>query len=43
MREKADGPSISIRAYMALEHVVLATIKGYSHRVYLGGGIFCRI
>ena len=26
--------------YMALEHVVLATTKGYSHRIYLGEGIF---
>jgi hypothetical protein len=26
--------------YIALEHVVLATTKGYSHRVYLGRGIF---
>jgi len=25
---------------MALEHVVLATTKGYSHRIYLGEGIF---
>lgn len=26
--------------YMALEHVVLATTKGYAHRIYLGDGIF---
>jgi hypothetical protein len=26
--------------YLALEHVVLATTKGYSHRIYLGRGIF---
>jgi hypothetical protein len=26
--------------YMALEHVVLATTKGYAHRIYLGKGIF---
>jgi hypothetical protein len=26
--------------YVALEHVVLATTKGYSHRLYLGQGIF---
>ncbi len=26
--------------YIALEHVVLATTKGYSHRIYLGEGIF---
>ena len=26
--------------YIALEHVVLATTKGYAHRVYLGDGIF---
>ena len=26
--------------YVALEHMVLATTKGYSHRVYLGQGIF---
>jgi len=26
--------------YLALEHVVLATTKGYSHRLYLGRGIF---
>lgn len=26
--------------YVALEHVVLATTKGYSHRLYLGRGIF---
>ncbi|HOW56283.1 MAG TPA: DUF4416 family protein [Syntrophorhabdaceae bacterium] len=25
--------------YIALEHVILATTKGYSHRVYLGDGI----
>jgi hypothetical protein len=26
--------------YIALEHVVLATTKGYAHRLYLGEGIF---
>jgi len=26
--------------YIALEHVVLGTTKGYSHRIYLGKGIF---
>lgn len=26
--------------YLALEHIVLATTKGYSHRLYLGRGIF---
>ncbi len=26
--------------YIALEHVVLATTKGYAHRIYLGRGIF---
>lgn len=26
--------------YVALEHVVLATTKGFSHRLYLGQGIF---
>jgi hypothetical protein len=26
--------------YIALEHVVLATTKGYAHRIYLGEGIF---
>jgi hypothetical protein len=26
--------------YIALEHVVLATTKGYSHRIYLGKGIY---
>ncbi|MGD0228779.1 MAG: DUF4416 family protein [Syntrophorhabdales bacterium] len=26
--------------YLALEHVVLGTTKGYSHRIYLGRGIF---
>ncbi len=26
--------------YIALEHVILATTKGYSHRVYLGAGIY---
>ncbi|HVN95089.1 MAG TPA: DUF4416 family protein [Syntrophorhabdaceae bacterium] len=26
--------------YIALEHVILATTKGYSHRVYLGRGIY---
>jgi len=26
--------------YIALEHVVLATTKGYSHRIYLGEGIY---
>jgi len=26
--------------YVALEHMVLATTKGYSHRLYLGQGIF---
>jgi hypothetical protein len=26
--------------YIALEHVILATTKGFAHRVYLGGGIF---
>jgi hypothetical protein len=26
--------------YVALEHVVLATTKGFSHRLYLGRGIF---
>ena len=26
--------------YLALEHVVLATTKGYAHRLYLGSGIF---
>ena len=26
--------------YIALEHVILATTKGYSHRVYLGEGIY---
>jgi hypothetical protein len=26
--------------YLALEHLVLATTKGYSHRIYLGKGIF---
>ncbi len=26
--------------YIALEHLVLATTKGYAHRIYLGSGIF---
>lgn len=26
--------------YIALEHVILATTKGYAHRIYLGGGIY---
>jgi len=26
--------------YIALEHVVLGTTKGYTHRIYLGRGIF---
>ncbi|HME45318.1 MAG TPA: DUF4416 family protein [Syntrophorhabdales bacterium] len=26
--------------YIALEHLVLATTKGYAHRIYLGNGIF---
>jgi hypothetical protein len=26
--------------YIALEHVVLGTTKGYSHRIYVGKGIF---
>jgi hypothetical protein len=26
--------------YIALEHVVLGTTKGFAHRVYLGQGIF---
>lgn len=26
--------------YIALEHVVLGTTKGFSHRIYLGEGIF---
>jgi hypothetical protein len=26
--------------YVSLENVVLATTKGYSHRIYLGGGIY---
>jgi hypothetical protein len=26
--------------YIALEHIVLATTKGYAHRIYLGNGIF---
>ncbi len=26
--------------YIALEHVVLATTKGYTHRIYLGRGIY---
>jgi len=26
--------------YLALEHMVLATTKGYAHKVYLGQGIF---
>lgn len=26
--------------YIALEHVVLATTKGFSHRIYLGKGIY---
>ncbi len=26
--------------YIALEHVVLATTKGYAHRLYLGRGIY---
>jgi hypothetical protein len=26
--------------YMALEHVVLATTKGFTHRIYLGKGIW---
>jgi hypothetical protein len=26
--------------YLALEHMVLATTKGFAHRVYLGQGIF---
>ncbi len=26
--------------YLALEHVVLGTTKGFSHRIYLGKGIF---
>ena len=26
--------------YIALEHIVLATTKGYAHRLYLGKGIF---
>lgn len=26
--------------YIALEHIILATGKGYSHRPYLGGGVY---
>jgi hypothetical protein len=26
--------------YMSLEHVILATTKGFAHRVYLGRGVF---
>jgi hypothetical protein len=26
--------------YVSLENVILATTKGYSHRIYLGGGIY---
>lgn len=26
--------------YIALEHVILATTKGFAHRIYLGNGIF---
>jgi hypothetical protein len=26
--------------YIALEHMVLATTKGYNHRIYIGSGIF---
>jgi hypothetical protein len=26
--------------YVALEHVILGTTKGYAHRIYLGRGIF---
>ncbi len=26
--------------YIALEHLVLGTTKGFAHRIYLGGGIF---
>ncbi len=26
--------------YIALEHLVLGTTKGFAHRIYIGGGIF---
>jgi hypothetical protein len=26
--------------YLSLEHIVLATTKGYTHRIYLGSGIY---
>ncbi len=42
MHSASDGKrTINIDpGYIALEHVVLATTKGYAHRLYLGKGIF---
>ena len=38
---KDGGRAINVDpGYIALEHVVLGTTKGYSHRIYLGKGIF---
>lgn len=35
------GRSVNIDpGYISLEHIVLATTKGYSHRIYLRSGIF---
>lgn len=35
------GRTVNIDSgYIALEHVILATTKGYAHRVYLGKGIY---
>ena len=29
--------------YIALEHIILATGKGYSHRPYLGNGVYAEL
>ncbi len=39
-RARDGGPVNVDPGYIALEHVVLGTTKGYSHRIYLGKGIF---
>jgi hypothetical protein len=39
----ADGARRRVNidpGYIALEHIVLGTTKGYSHRIYVGDGIF---
>lgn len=39
----SEGPNRTVNidpGYVSLEHVVLATTKGYTHRIYLGKGIW---